>query len=283
MKLSNLTQKTRKTIRRVTTINRAQRRRRNEISFLLETQRSYSEKRDQNKESEIMATVMQEGGGGRRVQKAATPHFPPVPIVSRLDHLDSLMKFLEGKQNSQKCLNGGGTADTAKLQQNAALMEVAMKEAYFKGSLLDRVASLEHRLFQLCMEMESTSTSASSSGGCTTTTTTDTTVMGFRSQTLSSLPAFSLPNPRQPLLHHTARSHLQQVEEEKEEEDQEAKDAKRKDSKKVGKCSSSSSSSKTKTEENNKCRSNATGNNNNNNNKKQLSWAKIRPLKLLGC
>ncbi|CAN0842931.1 hypothetical protein LINGRAHAP2_LOCUS3718 [Linum grandiflorum] len=181
--------------------------------------------------------------------------------------------FTNWKQSSQKCLNGGTAAvDTAKQQQNASLMEVAMKEAYFKGSLLDRVASLEHRLFQLCMEMESTSTSASSSqtsGGCTSasSTTTGTTVMGFRTQMPSSLPTFGLSNPRQPLLHHPARSHLQQVEEEKEEEDE----SKRNKDNKVGKCS------KTKREEDKNCRS--TGSNN----KKQLSWAKIRPLKLLGC
>ncbi|CAL1376177.1 unnamed protein product [Linum trigynum] len=230
---------------------------------------------------------MQVEGGANRVQQhkqqAAANHQFPVPLVSRLDHLDSLMKYLEGKQNSQKGLGGGGGGGgggEAAKQQTAALLEVAMREAYFKGSLMDRVASLEHRLFQLCLEMESTNTSTSSSqtsgGGCTSaSSTTTTTATGSRSQTpSSSFPTFSLSNPRHPLLHHhLARSHLQQVEEEREEEGE----TKGKDSKKG---SSSSSNSKTRKEEKKNCRSNG---NTNSSNKKQIKWPQIRPLKLLGC
>ncbi|CAL1399473.1 unnamed protein product [Linum trigynum] len=219
---------------------------------------------------------MQVEGGANRVQQnkqqTAANHQFPVPLVSRLDHLDSLMKYLEGKQNSQK----GGGGEAAK-QQTAAMLEVAMREAYFKGSLMDRVASLEHRLFQLCLEMESTNTSASSSqtsGGGSTSTSSTTTAAGSRSQTpSSSFPTtFSLSNPRHPLLHHhQARSHLQQVEEEREEEGE----TKGKDSKKG---SSSKNNSKTRKEEKN-CRSNG----NTSSNKKQIKWPQIRPLKLLGC
>ncbi|CAI0470992.1 unnamed protein product [Linum tenue] len=166
-----------------------------------------------------MAAIMQVEGGANRIQQhkqqTAANHQFPVPLVSRLDHLDSLMKYLEGKQNSQKGGGGGGGGEAAK-QQTAAMLEVAMREAYFKGSLMDRVASLEHRLFQLCLEMESTNTSASSSqtsGGGSTSTSSTTTAAGSRSQTpSSSFPTFSLSNPRHPLLHHHhARSHLQQA------------------------------------------------------------------------
>ncbi|CAI0418581.1 unnamed protein product [Linum tenue] len=234
-----------------------------------------------------MSGIMQVEGGANRVQQhkqqAAANHQFPVPLVSRLDHLDSLMKYLEGKQNSQKGLGGGGGGGggEAAKQQTAALLEVAMREAYFKGSLLDRVASLEHRLFQLCLEMESTNTSTSSSqtsgGGCTSasSTTTTTTATGSRSQTpSSSFPTFSLSNPRHPLLHHhLARSHLQQASIHVEEEREEEGETKGKDSKK-------GSSSKTRKEEKKNCRTNG---NTHSSNKKQIKWPQIRPLKLLGC
>ncbi|CAI0470993.1 unnamed protein product [Linum tenue] len=104
-----------------------------------------------------MAAIMQVEGGANRIQQhkqqTAANHQFPVPLVSRLDHLDSLMKYLEGKQNSQKGGGGGGGGEAAK-QQTAAMLEVAMREAYFKGSLMDRVASLEHRLFQVEEERE---------------------------------------------------------------------------------------------------------------------------------
>jgi hypothetical protein len=52
------------------------------------------------------------------------------------------MKYLERKQS---CSNSLGQA----LERQCVPMDLAAKEADFKGSLLDRVASLEHRLFQV--------------------------------------------------------------------------------------------------------------------------------------
>ncbi|KAE8672189.1 Mitochondrial substrate carrier family protein isoform 1 [Hibiscus syriacus] len=70
-----------------------------------------------------------------------------MPLVSNLDHLDFMMQYLEGKISLQKGM------------EKACLpLDLAMREAYFKVSLLDRVTSLENRLFQLCLDMESSST-----------------------------------------------------------------------------------------------------------------------------
>nr|XP_011465160.1 PREDICTED: UPF0396 protein CG6066 [Fragaria vesca subsp. vesca] len=41
-------------------------------------------------------------------------------------------------------------------------VDMALKETHFKGSLMDRVAALENRLFQLCLEKESSSSSSTS-------------------------------------------------------------------------------------------------------------------------
>jgi hypothetical protein len=56
------------------------------------------------------------------------------------------MKYLERKQSlavwSSSSLAQG-------LERQCVPLDLAAKEADFKGSLLDRVASLEHRLFQV--------------------------------------------------------------------------------------------------------------------------------------
>ncbi|KAE8676966.1 Mitochondrial substrate carrier family protein isoform 1 [Hibiscus syriacus] len=81
------------------------------------------------------------------MEKGTTSQHSSMPLVSRLDHLDFMMKYLEGKISLQKGM------------EKACLpLDLAMREAYFKGSLLDRVTSLEHRLFQLCLDLESSST-----------------------------------------------------------------------------------------------------------------------------
>ncbi|KAK8498292.1 hypothetical protein V6N13_122610 [Hibiscus sabdariffa] len=122
-----------------------------------------------------------------------------MPLVSRLDHLDFIMKYLEGKISLQKGM------------EKACLpLDLAMREAYFKGSLLDRVTSLEHRLFQLCLGLESSSTSSTS----TSTSGYASSSRGSRGQSVPrSLPTFTNSNQlhkqeaRQPLL---SRSEIQE-------------------------------------------------------------------------
>ncbi|XVF13619.1 hypothetical protein REPUB_Repub08aG0223100 [Reevesia pubescens] len=103
-----------------------------------------------------------------------------MPLVSRLDHLDFIMKYLEGK----RILHKGR-------EKECMPLDLAMREAYFKGSLLDRVTSLEHRLFQLCLELESSSTSSTSTStsGCASSS------LGSRGQPISrSLPTSTNSN-----------------------------------------------------------------------------------------
>ncbi|GLT34726.1 hypothetical protein SLA2020_092260 [Shorea laevis] len=73
---------------------------------------------------------------------------PCMHLPSRLDHLDFIMKYMEGKRSLQR---GPG--------KEYVPVDLAMKEACFKGSVLDRVAAMERRLSQLCLELESSGTS----------------------------------------------------------------------------------------------------------------------------
>ncbi|KAL5550954.1 hypothetical protein UlMin_001130 [Ulmus minor] len=101
---------------------------------------------------------------------------PPTsnPLGSRLDSLDFLMKLLERKQNLQRLEmeRGSDVSLSGEMKRHQSLMpvEMALKEAQIKGSLLDRVASLENRLFQLCLEMESSNASRTSSSVVSTQT-----------------------------------------------------------------------------------------------------------------
>ncbi|KAF5460313.1 hypothetical protein F2P56_020192 [Juglans regia] len=100
-------------------------------------------------------------------------------LVSRLDHLDFMIKYLERKQRIPIWRsNDSLLLEQAGLQRECIPMDLAVKEAGFKGSLSDRVASLEHRLSQLCLEMQSSSTSGSSSRDSTQTLA-DTSSLGF--------------------------------------------------------------------------------------------------------
>ncbi|KAL5791432.1 hypothetical protein ACOSP7_000026 [Xanthoceras sorbifolium] len=84
-----------------------------------------------------------------------------MPLVSRLDHVEFIMKNLESKQ---KLAKWGSSSTVMGLESDEVPMNLAIREAYFKGTLLERVASLERRLFQLCLSLESSSTSTGTSG-----------------------------------------------------------------------------------------------------------------------
>ncbi|XP_010055321.2 uncharacterized protein LOC104443550 [Eucalyptus grandis] len=70
------------------------------------------------------------------------------------------MKRLESKQDSAK---RGSKRSTVRGEAGEILpLDLAVREGYFKGSLIDRVATLEQRLLQLCLEMDSSSSSRTS-------------------------------------------------------------------------------------------------------------------------
>lgn len=60
------------------------------------------------------------------------------------------MKDLERKQNLAKW---GCNSNNSERQRQHLPLNLAAREAYFKGSLLDRVASLENRLFQVIFNL----------------------------------------------------------------------------------------------------------------------------------
>ncbi|KAK5812978.1 hypothetical protein PVK06_028424 [Gossypium arboreum] len=137
----------------------------------------------------------------KEIENGRISHHSSMPLVSRLDHLDFIMKYLEGKISLQKGM------EKARLP-----LDLAMREAYFKGSLLDRVTSLEHRVFQLCLDLEFSSTSSTSTS---TSGYASSSRGGSRGQSIPrSLPTFTNPNQfhkqesRQPLL---SRSEIQDL------------------------------------------------------------------------
>ncbi|CAN7028239.1 unnamed protein product [Brassica oleracea var. botrytis] len=67
-----------------------------------------------------------------------------LPMLSRLEHLDFVIKNLERQQNLPKWKDESASTTRGLIDRGAAV-----REAYFKGSLLDRIAALETRLFQV--------------------------------------------------------------------------------------------------------------------------------------
>ncbi|KAK7252474.1 hypothetical protein RIF29_36439 [Crotalaria pallida] len=111
-------------------------------------------------------------------------HDSSIPLIARLDHLEFIMKYLERKQ---RCGNNV-TADKLTL-------DLAKKENYFKGTLLDRVACLEHRLYQLFLEMDSSGSSLPLSRASTETSGESSSSQGSKGETFYSFPTFNnLPN-----------------------------------------------------------------------------------------
>ncbi|KAI3441879.1 uncharacterized protein J3R85_001931 [Psidium guajava] len=72
------------------------------------------------------------------------------------------MKRLESKQDSAKRGSKRSTA-TGEAREIPPL-DLAVRDGHFKGSLVDRVATLEQRLLQLCLEMDSSNSSRTSRG-----------------------------------------------------------------------------------------------------------------------
>ncbi|XP_050264238.1 uncharacterized protein LOC126708489 [Quercus robur] len=110
-----------------------------------------------------------------------------MPLASRLDRLDFLMKYLERKQNLQ---TWDRNSLALGLERQCVPVDLAVKEADSKGSLLDRVAALEHRLFQLCLEKQSSNISSSSSLASTLTPG-YTSSQGCKGEPSNSLPTFN--------------------------------------------------------------------------------------------
>ncbi|RHN54854.1 hypothetical protein MtrunA17_Chr5g0411401 [Medicago truncatula] len=109
-----------------------------------------------------------------------------IPLIARLDHLEFVMKYLERKQ---RC---GSNVITAAEKQSS---EASIKEAYFKGTLMDRVACLENRLFQLCVEIDSSGSSNPLSRAFTVASGESSSSQGSKGEVCYSFPTFNnVPN-----------------------------------------------------------------------------------------
>ncbi|KAF7809499.1 uncharacterized protein G2W53_036242 [Senna tora] len=128
-----------------------------------------------------------------------------LPLISRLDQLEFIMKYLERKQRY-----GCG-------EKQCEPLDLGVKDTYLKGSLSDRVAYLEQRLFQLCVEMDSRSSSypmslASTQGsGSGESSSTQSTKTEEICHSISSFPTFNYnhlptPQPQLPHLHFQEKS-----------------------------------------------------------------------------
>ncbi|VYS69522.1 unnamed protein product [Arabidopsis thaliana] len=134
-----------------------------------------------------------------------------LPMLSRLEHLDFVIKNLERQQNLPKWKDERAPTTRGLIDRGTAI-----REAYFKGSLLDRIAALETRLFQICLELESSSGSSTSTGGSG-----ETSSQRIKRDLTKTLPIFSSNiNPFHVPLQHPQdlREMEEKIEEEKEEE-----------------------------------------------------------------
>ncbi|KAJ1388906.1 hypothetical protein SESBI_38719 [Sesbania bispinosa] len=88
---------------------------------------------------------------------------PPLSILQRLDRLEHMVLFLEERHC---CTTGHSVSDfdkCLKQEDQCKSLSYALEEVHHKGTLLDRVALLENRVIQLCMDMDLGNTSRSSS------------------------------------------------------------------------------------------------------------------------
>ncbi|KAK7407166.1 hypothetical protein VNO78_08848 [Psophocarpus tetragonolobus] len=113
-------------------------------------------------------------------------HDSSISLIARLDHLEFIMKYLERKQRY------GTNVLPDKAKQS---LDFSTKEAFYKGTLLDRVASLELRLLKLYVEMDSSDNSLPLSHDSTQTSGESAFNQGSKRETGYSFPTFNnLPN-----------------------------------------------------------------------------------------
>ncbi|XP_072968786.1 uncharacterized protein [Typha angustifolia] len=86
------------------------------------------------------------------MEQEELPRLYLMPVIPRLDRLDRVLDYIEEKHN----LSGRYEADlvpTESSEQCKPLVS-ALEEVPVKGTLMERVASLEHRVLKLTLELE---------------------------------------------------------------------------------------------------------------------------------
>ncbi|XP_017237009.1 uncharacterized protein LOC108210222 [Daucus carota subsp. sativus] len=116
-----------------------------------------------------------------------------MPLLSRVDRLDSVMKDVEKKKHEDFSVWSNGRKLFARRNSRQGMpLTVATKEVGSKGSLMDRIRSLEDRLLQLSQEIDQASSKASSSSSLQSTSLW-TTSSSSCAQSKSELPVSSYP------------------------------------------------------------------------------------------
>ncbi|XP_010441544.1 PREDICTED: uncharacterized protein LOC104724693 isoform X3 [Camelina sativa] len=164
--------------------------------------------RDSNEEEPYM--ILRENHYCRRFE-----YIIGVSCSGELRSLENLsftkIKNLERQQNLSKWKDERASTTRGLIDRGTAI-----REANFKGSLLDRIAALETRLFQICLELESSSASSTSTGGSG-----ETSSQRIKKDLTKTLPIFSSNvNPFHVPLQHPQdpRDMEEKIEEEKDEE-----------------------------------------------------------------
>ncbi|KAI3665230.1 hypothetical protein L6452_43854 [Arctium lappa] len=97
---------------------------------------------------------------------------PTLPVLSRLDRLDRLLELLEEKHGKSRRYestttheeeDGNNHKETLANRPNCKTLLSALDDVHHKGTLIDRLTTLEDRVLQLSLDIEDISTSRSSS------------------------------------------------------------------------------------------------------------------------
>ncbi|KAK1374958.1 hypothetical protein POM88_031151 [Heracleum sosnowskyi] len=116
-----------------------------------------------------------------------------MPLLSRVDRLDSVMKDVEKKKTEEFSVWSNGRKLFSRRNGRQGMpLTVATREVGSKGSLLDRIRSLEDRLLQLSQEIDQATSKASSSSSLQSTSLW-TSSSSSCAQSKSELPVSSYP------------------------------------------------------------------------------------------
>ncbi|EXB95100.1 hypothetical protein L484_007047 [Morus notabilis] len=73
-----------------------------------------------------------------------------LPILPRLDRVDRLLQFLEERHNKKINVD----VNWSSVENKSVPMSSAMEEVHYRGTLMDRLATLENRVLQLWVALE---------------------------------------------------------------------------------------------------------------------------------
>ncbi|KAK3034173.1 hypothetical protein RJ639_034313 [Escallonia herrerae] len=87
----------------------------------------------------------------------------PMPVLPRLDRLDRLLQLMEEKHSLSGRHSSKPAVANLVEEVHSKTLSSALEEVDHKGTLMERLATLENRVFQLGLDMDEGNTSRSSS------------------------------------------------------------------------------------------------------------------------